>query len=85
MDKRSSHRTWNIKTTTGRIGETLEDTGKENYFYNRNPIAQELRIRIEKWDCKHMVFNSHHDNSHQKKFKWLIYTGRNVSYEASAN
>jgi hypothetical protein len=22
-----------------------------NYFLNRNPIAQDIRARIDKWDC----------------------------------
>jgi hypothetical protein len=33
------------------IGKTLEDTGIDNTFLNRTPIAQDIRARIEKWDC----------------------------------
>jgi hypothetical protein len=34
-----------------KIGETLEDGSINNYFLNRNPIAQEIKARIEKWGC----------------------------------
>jgi hypothetical protein len=29
----------------GKIEDTLEDVGIENYFLNRTPIAQEIRAR----------------------------------------
>jgi hypothetical protein len=33
------------------IKETSQDIGTGNYFLNRTPIAQKIRIRIDKWDC----------------------------------
>jgi hypothetical protein len=34
-----------------KIGKTLEDRVISNYVLNRTPIAQEIRARIDKWDC----------------------------------
>jgi hypothetical protein len=34
-----------------KIGKTLEDIDIGNHFLNRTPIAQEIRARIDKWDC----------------------------------
>jgi hypothetical protein len=33
------------------IGETLEDISTGNSFLNRTIIAQEIKTRIDKWDC----------------------------------
>jgi hypothetical protein len=33
------------------MGKTLEYTGISNYFLNISPFAQEIRARIDKWDC----------------------------------
>jgi hypothetical protein len=30
--------------------KTLDDTGTGNYFLNKTPVAQETRVRIDKWD-----------------------------------
>jgi hypothetical protein len=32
-------------------GKTFEDTDVAEAFLKRAPIAQEIRTRIEKWDC----------------------------------
>jgi hypothetical protein len=34
-----------------RVGNTLEHIGIGNSFLNRTPIAQQLRERIDMWDC----------------------------------
>jgi hypothetical protein len=31
--------------------KSLQDTGTGSYFLNRTPVAQEIRARIDKWDC----------------------------------
>jgi hypothetical protein len=36
---------------TIRIGKALECIDLGNYFLNGTPIAQQLRERIDKWDC----------------------------------
>jgi hypothetical protein len=33
------------------IGKTLEDIGIDNNFLNRTPTAQQIRSRIDNWDC----------------------------------
>jgi hypothetical protein len=40
-----------LKLVEETLGETIEDTGTANGFPNRTPIAQEIRIRINKCDC----------------------------------
>jgi hypothetical protein len=30
-----------------------------NYFLNRTPIAQEIRARIDKWDCIQLKVSAH--------------------------
>jgi hypothetical protein len=40
-----------LKLLQEKIGETLEDIDTENYFLDRTPITQELRVRIDKWNC----------------------------------
>jgi hypothetical protein len=37
-----------LKLVQENTGKTL---GIGNYFLTRNPIAQERRARIDKWDC----------------------------------
>jgi hypothetical protein len=32
-------------------GKTCEDIGMGHNFLNRTPISQEIRARIDKWDC----------------------------------
>jgi hypothetical protein len=34
-----------------KLGNTLDHTSTDNNFMNRTPIAQQLRERIDKWDC----------------------------------
>jgi hypothetical protein len=31
--------------------KTLEDIGMGKDFLNKTPVAQEIRTRIDKWDC----------------------------------
>jgi hypothetical protein len=38
-----------LKSLQEKNKETLEDTGLDNYFLTRTPIAQEIRARIDKW------------------------------------
>jgi hypothetical protein len=38
-----------VKLLQENIVKTLEDIG--NYFLNRTPNAQEVRVSINKWDC----------------------------------
>jgi hypothetical protein len=33
------------------LWKTLADLGIGNYFLNRTPVVQEIRARIDKWDC----------------------------------
>jgi hypothetical protein len=42
-----------VKLLHENIGKTLEDLDrvKINDFLNMNPIAQEIRARIDRWDC----------------------------------
>jgi hypothetical protein len=39
-----------LKQLEENIGKVLEDIGISNVFPNRTPIAQKIRIRIEKWN-----------------------------------
>jgi hypothetical protein len=39
---------WNYYSKTGK---TFEDVDKSNNFLNESSIAQEIRARIDKWDC----------------------------------
>jgi hypothetical protein len=40
-----------LKLPQENIGKTLEDTGIGNNFLNWTPITQQIRERIDKWDC----------------------------------
>jgi hypothetical protein len=40
-----------LKLPQASIGKTLEDIYIGNCFLNKTPIAQEVRVRIDKWDC----------------------------------
>jgi hypothetical protein len=40
-----------LKLEQERGGNTLELTGIDNDFLNRIPMAQQLRERMDKWDC----------------------------------
>jgi hypothetical protein len=40
-----------VKLLKRKIGNTMDLTGIGNNFTNRTPIAQQLRERIDKWDC----------------------------------
>jgi hypothetical protein len=40
-----------FKLLQEKIGETLEDIDKDNYFLNRTPITQETGARTDKRDC----------------------------------
>jgi hypothetical protein len=40
-----------LKLLEENIRKILEDIGIDNDFLNRTPIAQEIRARIDKWDC----------------------------------
>jgi hypothetical protein len=33
------------------LGKTLENIGIGNIFLNSTPVSQEIRARIDKWDC----------------------------------
>jgi hypothetical protein len=37
-----------LKLLQENIGEALEDIGTGSYFLNRIPIAQDIRVRLEK-------------------------------------
>lgn len=39
-----------LKLLEKSIGSTLQDTGIEEHFINRVPLAKELRPMIDKWD-----------------------------------
>jgi hypothetical protein len=49
-----------------KIGKLLQDRGKGDYFLIRIPIAQEIRTRIEKWDCIKVKFMHIKRNKYQK-------------------
>jgi hypothetical protein len=40
-----------VKLLQERIGNPLEDIGIGNNFVKRTPVAQQLREKIDKWDC----------------------------------
>jgi hypothetical protein len=40
-----------LKLLHEKIEKTLDDIGLGNYFVNRTLITQEIRARINKWDC----------------------------------
>jgi hypothetical protein len=40
-----------LKVLQEKIGKTLENIDIEIYFPNRTPTAQEIRLRIDKWNC----------------------------------
>jgi hypothetical protein len=40
-----------LKLPQTTIRKTLEDISMRNYFLNKAPVAQEIRARIDKWDC----------------------------------
>jgi hypothetical protein len=40
-----------LKLLEENIGKTLKDIGIDNVFLNRATFAQEIRARIDKWDC----------------------------------
>jgi hypothetical protein len=40
-----------LKLLEKKIGKILEDVNTDNAFLNKNSIAQEIRARIDKWDC----------------------------------
>jgi hypothetical protein len=40
-----------LKVVQERAGNTLELIGLDNAFLNRTQMAQQLRERIDKWDC----------------------------------
>jgi hypothetical protein len=41
------------------LEKTLEDTGIGNIFLNKIPVAQEIRARIEKWNCTNLKASTH--------------------------
>jgi hypothetical protein len=47
----SSPRPENFKLLYENIGKTLQHIGICNYFLNRTLIAQDIKARIDKWDC----------------------------------
>jgi hypothetical protein len=67
-----------LKLVQEREGNTLESIGIGNDFLNRTKMAQQLRERIEKWDCvklkifcttKEMVFGlKRHPTKREKIF-----------------
>jgi hypothetical protein len=40
-----------LKLLQEKLWKTLKDIGIGNYFLNRTPINQEIRARIDKWNC----------------------------------
>jgi hypothetical protein len=38
-----------LKLLKENIGKTLEDIGRGNSFLNRAPVAQEIRMKTDKW------------------------------------
>jgi hypothetical protein len=40
-----------LKLPQEKIGKLLEDISIGKYFLNSTPIAQEIRARIDKWNC----------------------------------
>jgi hypothetical protein len=40
-----------LKLLLEKIGKIVEDGGVSNYFWNRTPIAWEVRMGIDKWNC----------------------------------
>jgi hypothetical protein len=40
-----------VKLLEENIGEIIQDKGLGNDFLNRTLIAQEIIVRIDKWDC----------------------------------
>jgi hypothetical protein len=49
------------------IGKTLEDIGIGNDFLNRTPVAQQLRVRINKWDYIKLMFLQSKGNNYQNQ------------------
>jgi hypothetical protein len=39
-----------LKLLQERIGKTLEGRSTGHNFINRTPVAQQLKVRIDKWD-----------------------------------
>jgi hypothetical protein len=40
-----------LKLLLEKIGKIVEDGGVSNYFRNRTPIAWEVRMGMDKWNC----------------------------------
>jgi hypothetical protein len=40
-----------LKLLQESMGKMADDTGIENNFLKRIPMAQEIRVRTDKWDC----------------------------------
>jgi hypothetical protein len=40
-----------LKLLEQNIWETLENISIDKDFLNRTPIVQDVRVRIDKWDC----------------------------------
>jgi hypothetical protein len=38
-----------------KLGKTLEVIGIDNYFLSRTPTVQEIRARIQKWECIKLI------------------------------
>jgi hypothetical protein len=51
VDKNLNVRPETLNLLEENIGRALEDTGIGSDFWNRIPVAQEIRARIDKWDC----------------------------------
>ena len=50
MDEGPHHKTRYTKSHRRESGKVLEHIGTEDNFLNRTPVAQALRLTINKWD-----------------------------------
>jgi hypothetical protein len=48
-----------LKLLQEKVGKTLEDIGICNYFLNGPPNAQEIRARVDTWDCIILKISAH--------------------------
>jgi hypothetical protein len=49
-----------LKLPQEKIGKTLEDMSIRHCFLNRTPTVQEIKARIDKWDCIKLKVSAHH-------------------------
>jgi hypothetical protein len=56
-----------LKLLHEKVGKILEDMGISHYFLNRSPFAQEIKARIDNWDCNKLKFLLIKKNSYQNQ------------------